>query len=117
MKGAWLVSGGANPYGEDSVYSKTAGHWHASRFDALARGEYRVYLRWTTYASRQPSVPVDAAHAAGVARVAVNQQGAGGQWVALGTWAFDATARVTILCPGGGYSVCEDAVKIEPARP
>jgi hypothetical protein len=114
--GHWPVSGGASPYGADSLYAVATRATYSFRFDDLTAGEYRVYLWWTTCSSRLTDVPVDVIHSAGTSRVAVNQQKDGGRWMLLGTWSLDATATVTVNSLGRG-STCADAARVEFATP
>ncbi|MEW5745599.1 MAG: hypothetical protein AB1805_09230 [Nitrospirota bacterium] len=111
--GPWAVSGGANPYGVDSLYTRETGSytWHA----ALPRtGNYEVYMWWTEYTSRTSSAPVTIEYSGGSQTINVNQQINGGKWNYLGKFAFDTTAggKVTIISPApSSYSYCADAVR------
>jgi hypothetical protein len=108
-KGSWYVSGGANPYGNSSVYSKSAGKTYS--FDAALHGTYEVSLWWTEWPSRSTSVPVEIYDGNTlIDTVLVNQTAQGDQWNVLGTYNFAGTARVTIVSEGT-YSTCADAVK------
>jgi hypothetical protein len=73
-----------------------------------------VYLWWTVWSSRAPSVTVRITHAAGTATRTINQTTGGGQWNSLGTYELLASARVTIVAASGGYSTCADAARIRP---
>ncbi len=64
-----------------------------------AAGNFAVYLRWTSDATRATNVPVDIVDGNGATTtVVVNQQQQGGQWVLLGTYPFGsgASGSVTI---------------------
>ncbi|MFH1730878.1 MAG: lectin like domain-containing protein [Planctomycetota bacterium] len=85
-----------------------------------AAGAYEVFM-WYCY-STNPShiangVPVDVLHAGVTATVSVDMVGTGGQWVSLGTYAFDAlgSESVTIRTDGTTSYVVADAVKWTPA--
>ena len=54
--GQWQVSGGANPYGADSLYSKDANGTYT--FAASLQGTYEVLLWWTEWSSRSSNVLV-----------------------------------------------------------
>ena len=111
--GSWQASGGADPYGTGSLYSKQAGATY-SYTAALSPGTYEVFLWWTEYASRPTSVPVDIVHAGGTTTVSVNQRTDGGQWNSVGVYTFGAGGTITIRSTGNG-STCADAVRIAPA--
>ena len=111
--GSWQVSGGPDPYGNSSLYSKTAGATYS--FDAALHGTYEVSLWWTEWKSRSTSVPVEIYDGDTLLdTVLVNQTAQGGQWNVLGTYNFAETARVTIVSEGSSHSTCADAVKFNP---
>jgi PKD repeat protein len=111
--GSWKVSGGPDPYGNGSLYSKTAGATYS--FDAALHGTYEVSLWWTEWPSRSTSVPVEIYDGDTLLdTVLVNQTAQGGQWNVLGTYNFAGTARVTIDSEGSSHSTCADAVKFNP---
>jgi hypothetical protein len=110
--GSWSASGGANPYGIDSLYSNAAGATYRFHFGALEVGSYEVFLWWTEYSSRQPDVPIRIrTDGAGQQIRYVDQTRNGGQWVSLGEFAVASSLDVTIECTGTG-STCADAVRI-----
>jgi hypothetical protein len=110
-QGSWTASGGANPYGANSLYSRSVGATYAYKFNLGQGGACDVYLWWTDYYSRLTNVPVDIAHAGGTSRVTVNQQANGGRWNRVGTWSFGSQATVTIVSLGNG-TTCADAVRL-----
>ncbi|MBI4604383.1 MAG: PQQ-dependent sugar dehydrogenase [Planctomycetes bacterium] len=114
--GDWRPSNGPNPYGTGSLFAKSAGAWYRFHAELPAPGTYEVQLWWTEYSSRLAAVPIEVTHAAGTAELAVDQRRDGGRWNALGAFAFDGRAAVTVRSPGGG-SACADAVRIVPAAP
>lgn len=76
-------------------------------------GTYRVYARWSADSTRSAAVPVDVAHAAGLAAVSVNQQQNSNTWNLLGTWPFNAGTGGYVLIRNTnttGY-VIADAVR------
>ncbi|MEW6053688.1 MAG: fibronectin type III domain-containing protein [Nitrospirota bacterium] len=113
MTGVWDVSGGASPYGNDSVWSRNGAtfSWH---FSPSYTGAYDVSMWWTAWSSRSASVPVDIEHAGGKTRVSVDQQKNGGVWNNLGTYYFNAGVRykVTVLSQPYPTSTSADAVKV-----
>ena len=102
--GTWTVSGAANFYGVDSVYSRDGSTftWHFTPTDS---GLYAVSMWWTVLASRSTSVPVDIQHADGISTAYINQQENGGQWNALELFYFEAdtTYDVTITSQTCSY--------------
>ncbi len=111
--GSWTASGGPNPYGAGSIYSKN-GATYTYTFSLPSAGAYQVSGWWTQIASRPTSAPIDITHASGTSTVNVNQQANGGQWNSLGTFTFNSTAVVKINALGTA-STCADAIRLEPA--
>ncbi|MGI9302404.1 MAG: GDSL-type esterase/lipase family protein, partial [Gammaproteobacteria bacterium] len=111
--GNWLVSGGLNPFGTDSLYANTAGDTYSYTF-SLQPGEYSVSAWWTEFSNRVANAAIDIAHANGVDTVTVNHQQNGGQWNPLGTFTFGSQAIVTVRAVGGG-TTSADAIRLEPA--
>ena len=112
--GTWQVSGAANPYGADSLWSRDGATftWH---FTVPQSGNYRVSMWWTEWSSRSTNIPVDIQYAGGTARVYINQRQNGGQWNSLGEYAFEAgrSYGVTITAQPSPSSTCADAVRFE----
>ena len=110
--GSWRTSGGANPYGSESIYSKSADATYS--FEAAIGGVYEVSLWWTERPSRSTNVPVEIYDGDTLLdTVLVNQKAQGGQWNVLGTYFFNDGARVTVVSEGT-YSTCADAVRFNP---
>ena len=80
------------------------------------RGEYAVYVSYKTVRKSSNDALYTVHHAGGETHFRINQQMAGGTWVYLGTFLFEAgqTARVTLsnLSERDGRIVTADAVKI-----
>jgi PKD repeat protein len=107
--GTWYVSGGANPYGENSLTTMESGATYT--FQASLDGTHDVALWWTHWSSRCTAVPVDIYNGTTLLEtVYVNQQQNAGQWNAIGTYGFSGTARVRLRAQAG-CSTCADAVK------
>ncbi|MBE0535412.1 MAG: hypothetical protein IH624_07050 [Phycisphaerae bacterium] len=112
--GTWEVSGGSDPYGADSVWSRDGGTftWH---FTPPTTGDYEVSMWWTEWFSRSNSVPVDIVHADGTERVVVNQRTNTGRWNSLGVYPFVAGVDKAVTLTANGttpISYCADAVKV-----
>jgi len=75
-------------------------------------GQYEVFARWTAHPNRATDATYQIEHAGGTASVNVDQMQAGGQYVSLGTFAFNAGEgyAVTLSNAADGF-VIADAVK------
>ena len=113
--GSWYVSGSANPYGENSIWSRD-GTTFTWTFTPTVSGYYDLSMWWTTWSSRATSIPVDIQHNAGSARVYINQQENASQWNTLGNFFYIAgqTYNVTITTQPSPLSTCADAIKFTP---
>ncbi|MCP4372933.1 MAG: hypothetical protein GY797_33230, partial [Deltaproteobacteria bacterium] len=109
--GSWSSSGGADPYGGGSLFSKDSGGSYEYCATGVS-GSKGVYLWWTEYGSRCTSVHVEIYDGStSIDTVYVNQQANGGKWNYLGTYSFSGKARVVVRS-GGGCSTSADACKI-----
>ena len=98
--GSWIVSGGLNPYGSNSLYSKESGATYTFQASEV-NNTYEVSLWWTEWSSRCDTVPVDIYDGNTLIKtVYVDQLANGGQWNSLGTYSFSGTARVVINSQG-----------------
>ena len=111
--GDWLVSGGANPWGTDSLYSNTVGDTYT--YQTARSGENNVFMRWTPFSNRSNSVQVQVFDGATPFEpiVIVNQQANANAWFPIGTHTFSGNAKVVITATGGATSTNADAVKFE----
>ncbi len=108
--GDWSVSGGADPFGGQSLYSKEVGanYTYASQI----RGFREVALWWSGYKSRCSDVPVEIYDGDMLLdRVYVDQSQNSGQWNALGSYDFSGDAKITILSESNACSTAADAIK------
>jgi hypothetical protein len=112
--GGWSISGGANSYGENSVYSRSPGKTYSYNLSPPWTGVADVYAWWTSLPSRPIDAPYTIAYATGAHVVRVNQTAAGGRWNYLGTYAFNGTARVTVTATSNTVSTGADAVRLAP---
>ncbi len=112
MQGTWLISGGENPYGLDSVYSRTSGDsatWTAT----LNPGIYNVYAWWTYWDSRSQNAPYFIYNGniqLGVVRVNQRDIALASKWNLFGNYSFDQTAKV-VLNVESGDSYNADAIR------
>ncbi|MCE5187063.1 MAG: PKD domain-containing protein [Planctomycetaceae bacterium] len=112
--GTWTVSGGTGAYGANSLYGRS-GATYTWAFDLPAAGSYEVFMWWTEFSSRSPSVPISVQNAAGSTQLTINQQTNGGKWNSIGTFEFGAAGSVTLSAPGAyPTSYCADAVMVVP---
>lgn len=109
--GTWLVSGGTNPLGSQSLYAKTRATY-TYRIELPAPGDYEISAWWTAFASRSDSVPYSIVHSGGTAVVRRSQLVNGGKWNSLGVFHFDSAATVTVTAQNDGKSYCADAIRI-----
>jgi PKD repeat protein len=109
--GSWGVSGGANPYGTDSVWSRN-GDTYSWQMSSQPAGVYEVYMWWSGYSSRATSISVAIDYANGTQTTTINQQQNAGQWNSLGQYYFNTTGKVTITAATSSTaSTCADAVR------
>jgi len=109
--GVWSVSGGASPYGADSLWSRD-GDTYTWQFTSKPAGTYEVFMWWSGWSSRATNVPVTIVHRDGSQAVSVNQQQNAGKWNSLGQFYFNGAGRVTIKAVSGStVSTCADAVR------
>ena len=109
--GGWSISGGDDPYGANSLYSKQAGATYTYTFTAPEPGNYEVFLWWTEWPSRLSTVPVDIVTEGKTTTRFVDQTRSGGAWNSLGSFAASDALTVRIRSPGGG-TTCADAARI-----
>ncbi len=115
--GTWAVSGGPDPYGPDSVWSRS-GSTFTWEFTAPQPGEYDVYMWWTEWSSRSTNAPVTIAHTLDSNTLYINQQVNGGQWNHIGKHYFETEGSVTLYAPNAyPTSYCADAVRFVLAEP
>ncbi|RKY05970.1 MAG: hypothetical protein DRP66_09760, partial [Planctomycetota bacterium] len=112
--GSWKKSGGKNPYGLNSLWSRDAGATYT--WSAPLTGTFDVYIRWTLWPSRMTDVPVEVYDGRTLLDTAwADQQTAGAQWNYVGTYTFNEGAAVTVISQGPG-STNADAVKFVAAE-
>lgn len=115
LTGTWSVSGGADPYGSNSLWSRTVGDTYS--FEVDATGTFDIEMRWTAWSSRSNGVTVEIYD--GVAlldTVSVDQTANASQWMQLGTgsFTFSTMPKVKIIATGNDTSTNADAVKFVP---
>ncbi len=111
--GTWLVSGAADHFGVNSVYSKNIADTFT--FTSGATGTFNVYAWWTLWPSRHNNVPVDIFDGSTLLDSGtIDQTSNGGQWNLLGTFTFSDTANVRITSERTDKSTNADAIKFEP---
>jgi Calx-beta domain len=111
--GTWSVSSGPNPYGSTSLAAAGSGQDTYRWTPTIATTRvYEVYAWWTSLPSRSPAVEYRIRHAGGTAVVTRDQRTAGGQWVYLGTFQFNAgTAGYVQVSDVNGAGVSADAIR------
>ncbi len=114
--GLWRASvSGTNPYGTDSLFSKTVSGTYT--FEAELSGIQEVYLWWTQALSRSTRVPVRIYDGTTLlTTIYVDQTANGGQWNLLGSYSFSGVARVVIVSTSSTLTTCADAVRFMPVQ-
>jgi DNA/RNA-binding domain of Phe-tRNA-synthetase-like protein len=109
--GEWSVSGGADPFGEQSLYSREVGADYT--YESQIIGLHEVALWWSGYKSRCSDVPVDIYDGDILLdRVYVDQSKNSGHWNVLGAYEFSKEAKVTIISQSNACSTAADALKL-----
>ncbi|MGD9189040.1 MAG: hypothetical protein PVI89_12545 [Desulfobacteraceae bacterium] len=110
--GMWHNSGGADPYGNNSLYSKDNSAEYT--YESTLNGSYEVAIWWTPFASRCSAVPVEIFDGDVLLdTVTVDQTQNGGQWNVLGTYDFSGSATVVVISDTDNCSTCADAVQFQ----
>lgn len=109
--GSWSLSGGTDPYGNSSLWSRN-GATYTFSMNGQQAGTYEVLMWWSGSSSRAPAVPVMVNYTGGTKNLIINQLENAGQWNSLGTYDFDGSGSVTITAATGDtLSTCADAVQ------
>jgi hypothetical protein len=109
--GDWLISSGADPFGDQSVYSKEVGANYT--YESQIEGWHEVALWWSGHKSRCSDVPVDIYDGDMLLdRVYVDQSRNSGQWNMLGAYDFSRDAKVTVISQSNACSTAADALKL-----
>ncbi len=109
--GSWYLSGGTDPYGASSLWSRNGATYTFSMSGQQA-GVYEVLIWWSDWSSRAPAVPVTVNYTGGARDLTVNQRENAGKWNTLGTFYFDGSGFVTITAANDDtLSSCADAVQ------
>jgi len=112
--GDWSVSGGTDPYGGGSLFSRAIGA--AYTFESVAvRGTYEVYIWSSKWSSRCTEVQVEIYDGpALIGAEEIDQQTNSGQWNSLGSYTFSVAAKVIVYSSSSECSTCADAVSFVP---
>ncbi len=115
--GTWRTSGGVNPVGDDSVWSRTAGHTFT--FEIGTIGTFTVSAWWTAWPSRSSNVMFEILDGTTVLdTVFVDQTTNVSQWNQLGagSFSFSIMPSVRITATGNGASTNADAIRFVPVN-
>lgn len=111
--GSWSLSGGTNPYGASSLWSRNGATYTFSMSGQQA-GIYEVFMWWSQWSTRPKSVPVAVNYTGGTQSLTVNQLTNAGQWNSLGKYYFNGNGSVRITAATGDtLSTCADAVQFK----
>jgi PKD repeat protein len=106
--GTWLISGGPNPFGDGSLYSRDPNATYTYSFQGT--GYLEVYLWWTSYSSRCRKVPVSIYDGDVLLEVReVDQRYNGGQWNLIGAYQFAVGPKVVVHSESTDCSTSADA--------
>lgn len=114
-QGTWRNSGGADPWGDGSLYSEGIASF--GWLPKLTQPDtYEVYAWWTYHGNRSDRVPYTIVHATGSSTIEVNQRDASlaGQWVYLGSFDFTGDGSGHIQVDSSFGQACADAVRLVP---
>ncbi len=112
--GTWKASGGTNPYGGRSLYSKASGTSYT--YQSSLSGSYEVSIWWTEYSSRCSNVPVKIYDGSDLLEtVYVDQRDDGGRWNYLGNYDFSGKAKIVVESRSSTCTTCADAVELTKA--
>jgi len=108
--GTWAVSGGTEPYGDNSLWARD-GATYTWQFDSEPPGTYEVLKWWSAWPSRATDISVDINYTGGIETITINQQEGAGDWNSLGSYYFGSSGSVRITAAfGSSVSTCADAV-------
>lgn len=111
-KGTWKKSRAANPYGDNSLYSRQALATYT--FKTQNTGEIDISLWWTQDSKHSSTVPVIILDGKKLIDIVyVDQTHDGGQWNLLGSYSFTDNPSVIVISKGRSASTCADAVRFK----
>ncbi len=106
---------GADFYNDGNQLKGTKSITYPAKF--ATAGTYAVFARWPASATAATSVPIDINSAGGAVTINVNQHATPGQWVYLGSYAFNATGgSIVIRTTGTVGLVLADAIGFSPSN-
>jgi len=80
-------------------------------------GTWEVFAMWSSLGNRAKDAPYTITYSGGSTTVDVNQEVAGGTWISLGAYSFDAGATTIVLSDDADDYVIADAIKLEYREP
>jgi hypothetical protein len=112
FSGNWYPSGGSNPYGTNSLYSRN-GATYSWTFTLPKSGSYEVFMWWTEWSTRCTNCPVTISSGGEIVdTLSIDQLHDGGKWNLLGTYNLDAGDTCSVIITAEGLpSTCADSVK------
>ncbi len=119
--GSWSNSGSTpGYYAQNYAHDNNSGKGQKTFTftpDIPFAGDYEISLRWTSFTNRASNVPVTVTHAGGADTFIIDQTVAGGQWVPLGTYSFNAGQAGSVLIENTGTNgyVVADAIRVSSA--
>ncbi|MBW1915207.1 MAG: hypothetical protein JRI86_09745, partial [Deltaproteobacteria bacterium] len=119
ISGTWISVAGSGGYNDNFYRTDVSGAYAATWRPVIpATAEYTVYARWAANSKNSTAVPYRIQHSGGIDAVIVDQTQNDEEWVAIGTYYFDAGTfdyvEITYTSSGTDDLVCADAVKFVP---
>jgi hypothetical protein len=111
--GSWRTSGGANPYGSRSVWSRDIGDTFT--YEVPLTGTFTIQGWWTEWPSRYDQVPIEIWDGGTLlTTIDVNQLADGGQWNTLTTQTFAGSVKIVVVSETTASSTNADAIRLVP---
>lgn len=117
VNGNWSPSANANGYFGTDYLAHPSGEGSADftwTFEVKQTGDYQIFVNYSSAFDRATAAPYTVFYKGGQSKtIPVNQKSGGGEWVLLGTFAYQRgeTGRVVLSNNADGF-VIADAVKV-----
>ncbi len=107
--GTWILSSGANPWNESSLYSNTVATY---TYSANVTGDQEISLWWTNYHNRCTDVQIDIYDdTTKIGRVQINHKADAAKWNSIGVFTINTGPAYVVINSQGSCTTCADAVK------
>lgn len=112
--GTWNVSGAANVFGPNSLYTDMGPNTYRWTPTIPTTGDYDVYVWWSTHANRGTAIPIMVVSSSPTVTKLYNETQGGGAWVLHGRYRFIAGVSGYIETNSFTGQASADAVKLVP---